>query len=191
MAKWTGATSPAPSKAHLPRTGAFAVPSTPEEKMLVKIWSEMLGIEPIGIHDNFFSLGGDSILSIRIIARANEAGIHLTPKQLFQYQTIAELAEVASIEPATQRKQGQVTDGVPLAFAQYLNFPLVGLDKQKLDQLLAADRQIEDIYPLSPMQQNMLFHSLHAPQPGLYVNQQLSLYPGTCTFQPGSRPGSE
>jgi acyl carrier protein len=162
---------PAPSKAHLPPTGALAAPSTSEEKMLAKIWSEMLGIEQIGIHDNFFSLGGDSILSIRIIARANEAGIQLTPKQLFQYQTIAELAALASKAPTIQGEQGQGMDTVPPAFAQHLKFPQASLDQQKLDQLLAADSRIEDIYPLSPMQQNMLFHSLHAPKPGLYVNQ--------------------
>ena len=62
---------------------------------LSAIWAEVLGLTELGIHDNFFELGGDSILSIQIVARANQAGLRLAPKHLFQYQTVAELALVA------------------------------------------------------------------------------------------------
>lgn len=89
-------------------------PQTPIEQTLVQIWLEVLGLEQVGIHDNFFALGGDSILSIQIIAKANQAGLHLTPKHLFQHQTIAELATVADTTPAIQTDQGQVTGIVPL-----------------------------------------------------------------------------
>ncbi|HAX75962.1 MAG TPA: hypothetical protein DCY88_09025 [Cyanobacteria bacterium UBA11372] len=51
-------------------------------------------LEQVGIHDNFFELGGDSILSIQIIFKAKLAGLQLTAKQIFQHQTIAELAAV-------------------------------------------------------------------------------------------------
>ncbi|BDI19712.1 hypothetical protein ANSO36C_55140 [Nostoc cf. commune SO-36] len=74
----------------------FIAPRTLIEEKLVAIWSEVLRVEKVGIHDNFFALGGDSILSLQVISKANQAGLHLTPKQLFQHQTIAELATVTS-----------------------------------------------------------------------------------------------
>jgi amino acid adenylation domain-containing protein len=73
----------------------YVEPSSPVEIALAQIWQDLLGIERVGIHDNFFELGGDSILSIQIIARAAQAGLNFTPKQLFQHQTIAELASAA------------------------------------------------------------------------------------------------
>ncbi len=65
---------------------------TPREVLLASIWQDVLQLQSVGIHDNFFELGGDSILSIQVISRANQAGLRVTAKQLFQYQTIAQLA---------------------------------------------------------------------------------------------------
>lgn len=76
----------------------FIAPRTLIEEKLVAIWSEVLRVENVGIHDNFFELGGDSILSIQLISKANQAGIQIGAKQLFKYQTIAELATVAGIK---------------------------------------------------------------------------------------------
>ncbi len=70
----------------------FVAPRTPAEKILAAAWQDVLGVERVGIDDNFFDLGGDSILSIEIVLRANQAGLQLSLKQLFQYQTVAELA---------------------------------------------------------------------------------------------------
>ncbi len=84
------------------------------EARLVKIWSEILRLERVGIHDNYFALGGDSILSIQLISRANQAGIHIAPKQLFRYQTIAELAAVAGSDLPIAANQGVVTGAVAL-----------------------------------------------------------------------------
>jgi non-ribosomal peptide synthase protein (TIGR01720 family) len=72
------------------------------EETLVKIWSEVLKLSEVGIHDNFFELGGDSILSIQIVSRANEAGLRLTPRHVFQYPTVAELALVAEQAAVTE-----------------------------------------------------------------------------------------
>src|SRR4029077_14445662 len=81
---------------------------------LAALWAEILRLERVGIHDNFFELGGDSILSIQIVARANEAGLFLTPRQVFQYPTIAELAGEAQAAPAVAAEQEPVTGPVPL-----------------------------------------------------------------------------
>ncbi|NKB76040.1 MAG: amino acid adenylation domain-containing protein [Gammaproteobacteria bacterium] len=65
----------------------------PIEAQLVDIWCSVLGLEQVSVHDNFFDLGGDSILSIQLLSKIKKAGIALELKQLFQYQTIAELAQ--------------------------------------------------------------------------------------------------
>ncbi|MBE0629041.1 MAG: AMP-binding protein, partial [Burkholderia vietnamiensis] len=70
----------------------YAPAVTPREMLLASIWQQVLQLPSVGIHDNFFELGGDSILSIQVIARANRAGLRVTAQQLFQYQTIAQLA---------------------------------------------------------------------------------------------------
>ncbi|MEH2178703.1 amino acid adenylation domain-containing protein [Nostoc sp.] len=88
---------------------ALIAPQTNVEKQLAVIWAQVLGLEKIGINDNFFELGGDSILSLQVISKANQVGLHLTPKQLFQHQTIAKLAVVASTTKEIQAEQNLVT----------------------------------------------------------------------------------
>lgn len=92
----------------------FVSPHTHTQEVLAKIWRDVLLLKQVGIHDNFFELGGDSIISMQIIAKANQAGLKLTPKQLFQHQTIAELATVAGIINSVQSEQNLVTGIVPL-----------------------------------------------------------------------------
>jgi amino acid adenylation domain-containing protein/non-ribosomal peptide synthase protein (TIGR01720 family) len=92
----------------------FIRPRNQVEETLAKIWAEVLRVERVGIHDNFFELGGDSILNIQMIARANQAGLRLTPKQLFQHQTIAALALSVDTAPVVQAEQGLVMGRVPL-----------------------------------------------------------------------------
>ncbi|MBA2237541.1 MAG: amino acid adenylation domain-containing protein, partial [Lysobacter sp.] len=70
----------------------YAAPRNATESTLCEVWQTILRVDRVGIHDNFFQLGGDSILSIQVVARANKAGIPLTTRQLFASQTIAELA---------------------------------------------------------------------------------------------------
>ncbi|WP_081916594.1 non-ribosomal peptide synthetase [Luteibacter sp. 9135] len=75
-----------------PADDRYAGPRNAAEALLCEIWQTLLRVEKVGIHDNFFQLGGDSILSIQVVARANKAGIPLTTRQLFASQTVAELA---------------------------------------------------------------------------------------------------
>jgi amino acid adenylation domain-containing protein/non-ribosomal peptide synthase protein (TIGR01720 family) len=105
---------PAPDTTRPELAGTYVAPRTSVEELLVGIWTDVLGLEKVGIHDNFFELGGDSILSIQIVARANQAGLRLTPKQLFGHQTIAELATVAGTTSVFQAEQGLVTGEVLL-----------------------------------------------------------------------------
>ncbi|WGV25115.1 non-ribosomal peptide synthetase [Halotia branconii] len=98
----------------LDESTALVAPRTHTEEVLAKIWQEVLLLKKVGIYDNFFELGGDSIIGIQIVARANQAGLKLTPKQIFQHQTIAELATVAGTINSVQSEQGLVTGFIPL-----------------------------------------------------------------------------
>jgi acyl carrier protein len=72
---------------------AFVSPDSPVEKELAEIWSEVLNIERIGIHDNFFEIGGDSIATIQVMMRVSQTyQIELKPVELFNSPTIAQLA---------------------------------------------------------------------------------------------------
>ncbi|NJC74324.1 amino acid adenylation domain-containing protein, partial [Planosporangium thailandense] len=96
----------------------YVEPRTEAERVLAGIWADVLGIERVGVEDNFFELGGDSILSIQVVSRARQAGLGLTPRDVFAHQTVAALA--ASLEQAgpdvlaPAADQGPVVGEVPL-----------------------------------------------------------------------------
>ena len=80
----------------------YVAPRNEVEKILAGIWQHVLDIEQVGIHDNLFDLGGASIQSIQIVAKANISGLHLSVENIFEYQTIAELAEQLKKDQMTQ-----------------------------------------------------------------------------------------
>src|SRR5262249_32264250 len=105
---------PAPDQGEIESTNGFIAPRNSVEQLLANIWTKVLGVKQVGIHDSFFKLGGDSILSLQIVSRANQAGLRLTPKLLFQHQTIAELAAVAQLGPTVKAEQSIVVGPMPL-----------------------------------------------------------------------------
>ncbi|TCO54192.1 non-ribosomal peptide synthase/polyketide synthase [Actinocrispum wychmicini] len=80
-------------------SAVHVAPRTKTERVLVDVWADVLGLRRVGVEDNFFGLGGDSILSIQVVAKARQAGLRITPKDIFLHQTIAELAIVAGTGP--------------------------------------------------------------------------------------------
>ena len=113
---------PAPAETRPELEVVFQAPHAGPEQTLANIWKQLLGVDQVGRHDNFFELGGDSILSIQMGARANQAGLRVTPKQIFQHQTIAELAKVAGIYKEVIAEQGLVTGPLPLTPIQHWFF---------------------------------------------------------------------
>ncbi len=91
---------PAPEAVQLHADDDYLPPSSKVERVLCEIWEDVLGRERIGIDDNFFAIGGDSILLIRVISKAAEAGIAFSAKDMFQYQAIGELAKHVKIADA-------------------------------------------------------------------------------------------
>jgi non-ribosomal peptide synthase protein (TIGR01720 family) len=106
---------PAPEAGERLGTGiAFAAPTSEVEAELARIWAAVLRLPNVGVHDNFFELGGDSILSIQVVSRAQQAGVRITPRQIFEHPTIADLAAVAGTRQEVSAEQGSVTGPVPL-----------------------------------------------------------------------------
>jgi len=95
-------------------TRTLVPPRTPIEETLATIWAETLGLPRVGVFDNFFSLGGDSILSIQIVALARRKGLRITTRAFFQRPTIAALAEAATESGSVLAEQGLVSGEVPL-----------------------------------------------------------------------------
>jgi len=114
---------PAPDATALAIRTAFVAPQTSTEMAIANIWSEVLGVEKVGIHDNFFELGGDSIISLQVISRAQSMGLHMTPQDIFQAQTVSELAQVVEMgdseKKEVQAEQGLLKGEVPLLPIQH------------------------------------------------------------------------
>jgi amino acid adenylation domain-containing protein len=131
------------SKPELAET--FVAARTQVEETLVGIWAEILELPQVGIYDNFFEVGGDSILSIRIVAKANQAGLQLTPKQMFEHQTIAELAAVVEVQEeavTAQIPQMPVQNQSTIAGSYTSDdFPQANLSQKDLDIFLAKLNQ--------------------------------------------------
>lgn len=97
-------------------------PQNAMEKTLSNLWAQVLRVPTVGVQDNFFALGGDSIMAIQIIARAARAGIRITAKEFYQHQTVAALSRIADDSTSAAGDQGDVCGDVPLTPAQHLFF---------------------------------------------------------------------
>ncbi|MFF7163701.1 amino acid adenylation domain-containing protein [Streptomyces sp. NPDC008086] len=94
---------PAPSRTAGP---AAQPPRNPVEERLATLFAEVLGLDAVGVHDSFFTLGGDSIVSMRLVSQARAAGLAISPRDVFERPTIAELAELADHAATTGRLAG-------------------------------------------------------------------------------------
>ncbi|MEB4212035.1 non-ribosomal peptide synthetase [Mycobacterium sp. 94-17] len=79
----------------------YHAPGTPTEEILAGIYAQVLGLDRVGVDDSFFELGGDSILSMQVAARARAAGLLCRPRDIFVEQTVARLAQVAKAADGT------------------------------------------------------------------------------------------
>ncbi|XXY54891.1 amino acid adenylation domain-containing protein [Sorangium sp. So ce269] len=184
---------PEPDRAAAPEASGFVAPRNEVEAALAQIWADILRVDRVGIHDNFFALGGDSIRSLQVIARANQRGIKLLPKHLFDHPTVAAAAAVAvsaaSPEQAAagsgQAPAGPGQAGEPpggrceaMTSTSPSPFSLSGLTQDEIARSLPDPSALEDAYPLSPMQEGMLFHTLLNPGSGIYLMQQHYMWHG-------------
>jgi amino acid adenylation domain-containing protein/non-ribosomal peptide synthase protein (TIGR01720 family) len=147
---------PLPTASELQSEEAYVAPETGLEKLIAGVWQDVLGLEKVGIHSNYFELGGDSIMSIRVVARLTEAGHPLSLQEMFKHQTVAELAAVLGAGTvAIEAEQGLVGGDVPLTpvqrwffeqesrkpayFNQWMVIPTPpALDRTKMEEAIRA-----------------------------------------------------
>ncbi|HKH46949.1 MAG TPA: amino acid adenylation domain-containing protein [Thermoanaerobaculia bacterium] len=125
---------------------SYVAPRNPRESVLAGIWSDLLDVEQVGIHDHFLELGGDSILALQVVSRAQRTGLRITPGQLYEYPTIAELAPLATMEDQVVAEQGPVSGEVPLTPVQHWFFSSEPVDPHHFNQAL----MLRVARPLSP-----------------------------------------
>ncbi|SMD25146.1 nonribosomal peptide synthetase CepA [Kibdelosporangium aridum] len=136
--------------------GAGREPATEAERVLCDLFAEVLGVDRAGVDDGFFELGGDSIVAVRLAARAAKAGLLVTPSQIFGEKTPAGLAAVARAVPADSPVDG----------------PLIVLTAQDEAELAIAVPGAEDIWPLAPLQAGLFFQATLDDQgPDIYQTQ--------------------
>ncbi|MEV6395234.1 amino acid adenylation domain-containing protein [Streptomyces sp. NPDC051907] len=124
-------------------------PRGPREQLLTEIFAAVLKLPDVGVDDDFFLLGGDSITSIGVCSRARRAGLALDPRDVFEHRTPAALAAAATVdEPAAPAQ-----DGSAAAFA------LTEEERERVERL--APGRIEDVWPLAPLQEGLFFHSTY------------------------------
>ncbi len=122
---------PAPT-AYTSTLASGGEPHTPTERILADIWKQVLRVEHVGTGDNFFKLGGDSVLSIMVVAKAIQAGLQLTPLDIVASQTLAELATRAGSRG--ERPQEVVSGSLPLTPVQSRFFELYPTDRHHWNQ---------------------------------------------------------
>jgi amino acid adenylation domain-containing protein len=145
---------PAPGAERPDLAEAYVAPQTRAEEQLATVWQTVLGLSRVGVHDNFFALGGDSIRSVRVLALAKQAGLQFSLQQLFQYQTIHELAQVLEISETT-----------PTPAPRTAPFSLISsADRERLPA------NVEDAYPLTMLQAGMLYHMQLLADSSVYHN---------------------
>ncbi len=144
--KIDAAALPAPDYAAL---SSGRAPRDPREELLCGLFAEALGVSGVTIDDDFFALGGDSITAIRVLAGARAAGLRLTSRDVFRHRTVAALAGVVADVQAEKTTTLEVPEGADVT----------GLD-------------VEELLPLSPLQEGFYFHSL-ADDHDAYVVQQV------------------
>ncbi|NJJ59912.1 non-ribosomal peptide synthetase [Pseudomonas sp. B14(2022)] len=170
----------------------YVAPRNELESTLASIWCAVLNVQQVGLDDNFFELGGDSILSIQVVSRARQAGIHFSPRDLFQHQTVQTLAAVATRAEQIIAEQGVLTGRSGLTPIQHWFFdtdiparqhwnqalvlkPLQLLDPHRLEQALLAVLEHHDALRLSFTRRDAQWHAEHlaVPQGGVLMQAQV------------------
>jgi len=156
----------------------YVAPRNALESQIAAVWQEILHHDRVGVHDNYFELGGDSIKSIRIAARLRHGACQLEPREIFQHQTVAAvaaaLAQRETSAAGVARPAPPAGEAAPVAAEE---LPEVLAELRSGDDRLSAD-QVREIYPLSPVQQGMLFHTLLEPAASPYQEQAVHTLSG-------------
>ncbi len=144
------------------QTAAYVAPRSELEARLAEVWAESLGLEQVSVLDNFFALGGDSILSVRLLALARKRGLDFELQQLFTHQTVAALASALGTDAIRDRDW---TTAAPFALIDPAT-------RQRLPE------DVEDAYPMSKLQVGMIYHMELEPEMLPYHNVDSWVFKG-------------
>ncbi len=151
----------------------YVAPTTATETLLCELWQTILGVEQVGVTDNFFRLGGHSLLLIQLLARLQEVGIQTDVRSLFSAATLGDLAARLDNDGENPTMAFSAPDNlIPTSCdaitPEILN--LIELDQSSIDAIAAVIpggvSNIQDIYPLAPLQEGILFHHQMSDETG-------------------------
>ncbi|WP_152973026.1 non-ribosomal peptide synthetase, partial [Pseudomonas asplenii] len=161
---------PAPERL-LPMTSNDTAPQSEYEQVLVEVWKGLLGLERVGRNDNFFEIGGHSLLAVSMVAKLRKYGLELDIHSIFARPRLAEMADVLREASNVEVPANLITSETSSITPEML--PLIALSQADIDLLVqqvpGGIANIQDIYALSPMQDGILFHHLLAPQGDPYL----------------------
>ncbi|GAB3038737.1 hypothetical protein GCM10027285_23520 [Oleiagrimonas citrea] len=153
-----------------PEAGAFAIqeyeaPIGAVERTIAEIWQDLLGVERVGRHDNFFELGGHSLLGVRLLARMRQANLLADVRTLFATPTLSALAAtIGGDETAVVVPENLIpADATEITPDMLSLVELTSAELQSvIDSVPGGAANVQDIYPLTPLQEGMLFHYMMA-----------------------------
>ncbi|VCF85496.1 non-ribosomal peptide synthetase [Burkholderia pseudomallei] len=154
----------------------YEAPRGAREEALAEIWRDLLQVDQISRHDNFFQLGGHSLLAISLGDMMRERGLHADVRTLFNAETLAVLAAQSGTDSIDVDVPPNL---IPVGAARITPdmLPLVALTQPQIDaiaqQVDGGATNVQDIYPLAPLQEGMLFHHLLHTQGDLYLEPHL------------------
>ena len=169
---------------------AYLAPETEMEKRLASIWQDVLGVERVGKSDNFFHLGGHSLLIMQVISRLQSHGYKLDIRQVFALPTLADLAaEIAYSEVSPDEEFKAPENKIPENCQSITPdmLPLISLDVNEIEFIVSkvpgGAENVQDIYPLAPLQEGILFHHMMNEKNDPYVLPALFSVTGESAVQ--------
>ncbi|WP_029573540.1 non-ribosomal peptide synthetase, partial [Pseudomonas syringae] len=163
---------PAPDAGALISRG-YEAPQGETETQIAAIWQDLLGVAQVGRHDNFFELGGHSLLAVSLIGRMRQSGLSSDVRVLFGQPTLAALAAAVGAGTEVIVPANLIDEHCEYITPDLL--PLADLTQAQIDQVVAGVpggvANVQDIYPLAPLQEGILYHHIAAEQGDTYVLQ--------------------
>jgi hypothetical protein len=161
--------------------GHIAPPTTAAERDLQRLWADVLGVEPdrVGTQDHFLHSGGDSFTAMRLVSKADAAGLPLSVADVFRYPRLADMAAfIDQKRNALLERDAQADDLPPFGLWQDVHTLTSTMERSALldEQLRLVSTQcgisaddIEDVYPCTPLQEGLM--AVTAQLPRAYVNR--------------------
>lgn len=151
----------------------YEAPQGELEEILAGVWQALLRVERVGRHDNFFELGGHSLLIMHMIERLRRVGLAIELRRIFDSPTLADLAR--ELAPDTLERLEIPPNGIPAGCTAIRPemLALVELEQRHIDLIVGTvpggASNIQDVYPLAPLQEGILFHHLLSESTDVYV----------------------